>query len=501
MGVGGQGAFRFDLGPGAADNGKNKKTVARPPTGGRTHKGEYAMAVAQTVDVARIIDDRKMDGFMWSLLIWSFLIIIFDGYDIAAISASAPLVIKAWGVTNPGVFMGTVISASLFGMLFGAPVLGYLGDTFGRKPATVLSSLVFGGFTLACCWATDLETLRILRFLAGLGIGGMMPNLIALNAEFAPKRIRATLVIIMFCGVTAGGAFPGFAAVYLAPTYGWQVIYFIGGVLPILMAVLALFFLPESLKYLVVRNKRARAVKLVKRLAPTLTVGSDSQFVVADERKVSGISPVQLFRGGLAFITPLLWLCFCMNLMGFYFMVAWMPTILRNTQVLTPDDAQFATVLIQIGGTVGGLLLARPMDKKGFAPVTVLFALAIPAIAAIGYFSDQSKTLVLVASFVAGFAVLGLQFGINAASGMIYPTAVRANGSGWAFGIGRFGSILGPILGGYYVAQHLPLNQLFLLWTIPSCIGFISALALTLLYKSRFKGLGLGQREVLDAAE
>jgi AAHS family 4-hydroxybenzoate transporter-like MFS transporter len=305
----------------------------------------------------------------------------------------------------------------------------------------------------------------------------MMPNLIALNAEFAPKRIRATLVIIMFCGVTAGGAFPGFAAVYLAPTYGWQVIYFIGGVLPILMAVLALFFLPESLKYLVVRNKRARAVKLVKRLAPTLTVGSDSQFIIADERKVSSISPLQLFRGGLAFITPLLWLCFCMNLMGFYFMVAWMPTILRNTQVLTPDDAQFATVLIQIGGTVGGLLLARPMDKRGFVPVTVLFALAIP------------------------FAVLGLQFGINAASGMIYPTAVRSNGSGWAFGIGRFGSILGPILGGYYVAQHLPLNQLFLLWTIPSCIGFVSALILTLLYRSRFKGLGLGLREAQEAAE
>ena len=143
---------------------------------------------------------------------------------------------KDWNVSNPGVFMGTVISASLFGMLFGAPVLGYMGDALGRKTATIVSSLIFGVFTLACCWATDLESLRILRFLAGLGIGGMMPNLISLNAEYAPRRVRATLIIIMFCGVTLGGAFPGFAAIYLSPAYGWQAIYFIGGVLPIVMA-------------------------------------------------------------------------------------------------------------------------------------------------------------------------------------------------------------------------------------------------------------------------
>ncbi|MDE1904561.1 MAG: hypothetical protein KGI46_11940, partial [Alphaproteobacteria bacterium] len=174
---------------------------------------------------------------------------------------------------------------------------------------------------------------------------------------------------------------------------------------------------------------------------------------------------------------------------------------LRNTHVLTPADAQFSAVLIQIGGTVGGLLLARPMDKKGFLPVTVLFALAVPAIAGIGYFSQTSTAMVMVCAFAAGFAVLGVQFGLNAASGMIYPTAVRSNGSGWAFGIGRFGSFLGPVLGFYLFAQHLPLPTLFQVWTLPSIVGFLAALTLTLLYQSRFKGLGLGQREVLEAAE
>ena len=329
----------------------------------------------------------------------------------------------------------------------------------------------------------------------------MLPNLISLNAEFAPRRFRATLIIIMFCGVTLGGAVPGWVSILLAPRFGWQAIFAIGGVLPIVMAVCAAIWLPESLKYLVVRNRRARVEKLLKRVAPALTVSRDAQFVIADERKVNSMSPVQLFHGGLAIITPLFWLCFSMNLMGFYFMSSWMPTILTATHVLSPDAAVFATTLIQVGGTVGGLVLARPMDSKGFLPVTVLFAAAIPSIAAIGYFSNHSQTLVLAASFVAGFCVLGLQFGLNAASGMIYPTAVRANGSGWAFGIGRFGSILGPILGGYLIARHLPLQQLFLIWSIPSCLGFFACLILTLLYRSRFKGLGLGLREALDAAE
>jgi len=459
------------------------------------------MAIANTIDVARVIDDRRLDGFSWSLIIWSFLIITFDGYDISAIAAAAPFVMKAWGATNPGVFMGTVISASLVGMLFGAPGLGYIGDTFGRKNATVLSSIIFGVFTLACCWATSLEELRILRFLAGLGIGGMMPNLIALNAEYAPRRVRATLIIVMFCGVTLGGAIPAAVAVYLVPSYGWQAIFFLGGVLPIIMAVLAYFFLPESLKYLVVRNKRAQAEKLIRRLSPSAAVTPSTQFIIGDEGKTSkSLSPHHLFMGGLALITPLLWLCFCMNLMGYYFLLGWMPTILRNTHVLTPDDAQFAGALVQIGGTVGALLLAQPMDKKGFAPVCVLFALAVPAVVAIGYFAESSKSLVMIAAFVAGFAILGLQFGLNAASGMIYPTAIRANGSGWAFGIGRFGSIVGPILGGYLIAQQLSLQQLFAWWCIPSCIGLLSCLTLTKLYYTRFKGLGLGQREVLDAA-
>lgn len=460
------------------------------------------MASAPTADVAGIIDDRKLDAFTWTLVVWAFIIINFDGYDIGAISATAPLVMHAWGITNPGLFMGTVISASLFGMLFGAPILGYIGDGFGRKTATMIACVIFGAFTLACAWASDLETLRTLRFFAGIGIGGLLPNLIALTAEYAPRRVRATLIIVMFVGITLGGVFPGLTAVYLAPSFGWPIVFVIGGIAPLVMAVLAFFFLPESLKFLVVRGKHAQAEALIRRLAPGANVGPSTQLVIADEGKTSrSLSPHHLFKGGLAYITPLLWLCFCMNLMGFYFMIGWMPIILQRTHVLTPNDAQFANVLVQLGGTIGGLLLARPMDKKGFLPVTVLFALAVPAIAGIGYFSQTSQPLVLASAFVAGFAVLGLQFGINAASGMIYPTAVRSNGSGWAFGIGRFGSIAGPVLGGYFIAQHLPLPSLFLLWTIPSVIGFLAALTLTLLYHNRFKGLGLGQREVLEAAE
>jgi AAHS family 4-hydroxybenzoate transporter-like MFS transporter len=161
-------------------------------------------------------------------------------------------------------------------------------------------------------------------------------------------------------------------------------------------------------------------------------------------------------------------------------------------------DAAWATTLFQIGGTLGGLTLARPIDKMGMTPVCVLFLLSIPFAAAIGY-SSSNETMLMVDVFLAGFTLLGLQFGLNAASAMIYPTAFRANGSGWAFAIGRCGSVAGPIVAGILISMHMPIQQLFLFLAIPLTIGTLASLVMARLYYARFHGMGLGRRETMDS--
>jgi len=447
------------------------------------------MASAEVFDVSRFIDERKLTRFNAALVIWSFFIVLFDGYDISAISFAAPELIRTWGISNRAA-LGPVFSASLFGILIGSPLFGYLGDRYGRKFAVIASCLVFGAFTLAACWATGLQSLLTLRFFAGIGIGGLLPNLIALNAEYAPRRFRATLIILMFTGITFGGAVPGAISVWLVPHYGWQAIFAVGGVLPILMAAAAALWLPESLKHLVVKEERTRAVAMLSTMDPGRSIAAGTRLAVADEKVYKGFNPKYLFEGGLALITPLLWICFACNLMGFYFLISWLPTLLTGAN-LPPSEAAIATALVQIGGTVGGLALARPIDAKGFLPVTILFALAVFAVGALGQVSLASTATLMLVVFLAGFCVLGLQFGLNAASAMIYPTSVRSNGSGWAFGVGRVGSVVGPIVGGVLIGMKTPLQDLFLWAAVPFLVGTLACIALTRLYVSRFGGFAL----------
>jgi MFS transporter, AAHS family, 4-hydroxybenzoate transporter len=458
------------------------------------------MTEGTVVDVARLIDDRRVGAFNIFLVALAFLIIISDGYDIAALAFAAPHLIREWHIASRSE-LGPVISASLFGILFGSPLLGYVGDRYGRKTAVIASCLIFGAFTFVAAWATSLSQLFYLRFLAGIGIGGLMPNLIALTGEFAPRRYRATMIIVMFCGVTLGGAVPGAINAWMVPHFGWPALFWIGGILPLLMAVVAALWLPESVKYLVLRKDgQERAALILKRLAPGFTLAPRTRLVVHEEVSYAGFSPKLLFSHGLAFITPLLWLCFAINLMGFYFLVSWMPSLLTGQTLLASNAGSIATSLVQIGGTVGGLALCRPLDTRGFAPAAMLAVLAVPCVALIGFAATSSATALFIVAFLAGFCVLGLQFGLNAASAMFYPTAFRSNGSGWAFGVGRFGSVLGPIVGGLLIDAHLSLPTLFLVAAVPFAVGALACLMLTRLSRIQFKGAGLGEREAPSPA-
>jgi len=445
------------------------------------------MNAQQTIDVTDYIDGRKVNAFNVLVVVLSFLVIMVDGFDITVAAFAVPAQIKAWGIQNPGAF-GPVLGASLFGMLFGAPLLGHIGDRFGRKNAILFSYLIFGVFTLAAAWSGSLVQLGILRFLAGIGIGGLLPNVIALNAEFAPRRAQATLVSLGFAGITLGGSLPAIIAAYLVPQYGWPVLFYFGGIVPLLLAGVIAAFLPESIRFLTLKDRQDAVIAMIKRMDPGTTPPAGARFVV---RVAEKLPFSDLFVGKLAVITPLLWILFVVNLMGYFFLVSWMPTLLASASM--PAKAPLATAILQVGGFVGGISIAIPLDRRGLLPVVALFVLSVPVIGAIGFAAQGSLLALMIVVWLAGFCALGTQFGINAVSAIIYPTALRSTGSGACFGIGRVGAILGPVVGGYLIGKHLPVQQLYMFATIPFIVGAIVAIILMPMFAQHMRTVGPGR--------
>jgi MFS transporter, AAHS family, 4-hydroxybenzoate transporter len=436
------------------------------------------MAQGRAIDVDRLVDDQQVSGFNWLLVFLCFLVTLIDGFDIGAAPAAGPFLVREWHLGSPAA-LTLPFSATNFGVLFGAPLFGWLGDRFGRKPAIMLSLASFGLFTLLTVLATSVDHLTLARFLTGFGIGGAVANTIALNAEMAPARMRATLIILMFTGTTFGGALPAVVANTLVQDHGWQIIFWIGGVLPFAIAALCWVALPESIKFLsLMPERRDEAIRIAQKMQPGFAMAPQDRFVSASQATRRARFS-DLFAGRLALATPLLWLLFAINLMVFYFVNIWLATIVTPAIVKaggSATTAQTATFMFQLGGTLCALLMCRFVDRLGLRPVIVLILFGIPATAAIGYFAT-SPWLVWMA-FASGCCLLGIQFGLNATSGIIYPTHVRSLGVGYAFGIGRFGAFGGPALGGLLIGMNLPLNQLYTIAATPLLISLIACMVM-----------------------
>jgi MFS transporter, AAHS family, 4-hydroxybenzoate transporter len=388
------------------------------------------MAGEPEVQVSHFLDDHGLGSFQIKLLFWSVLIAFIDGYDIGAIAFAAPHLISEWHV--PPKALGIVLSASNFGVLFGSQIFGWIGDRYGRKTALITANILFGIFTYWAAYSTNLNELSLLRFIAGLGIGGVIPNVVAINAESAPRHLRATLAIIASGMVPLGGALAGFASAAFVPQYGWPILFKIGGIAPIVFALAAIFGLSESIKYMALHDGyRSKIAALIKAIRPDFQIPPNARFVIEDEQQSPSSSPLYLFGNGLAAITPLTWLMFAFNLMGYFFLLSWTPTLMIAAKA-TPTVAALAGAALQVGGTVGSLTLCWWLARQRFLAIAILFVIAVPIVTSIGYAGLTSTSALLTATFFAGAVVLGIQSGINVVGAMIYPTSLRTNGSGWA---------------------------------------------------------------------
>jgi AAHS family 4-hydroxybenzoate transporter-like MFS transporter len=422
-----------------------------------------ASNAGRTIDVSRLIEEQKVGWFAVTVIFTAWLIMLTDGYELGALAYAAPALIKAWGIQRSA--LGPVFGANIFGIMVGSILFGWIGDKIGRKRAILFGAVFYGLVTLSTAWATSVDHLLWLRFTAGIGIGGAVPNAFVLVSEFAPKRLRATWVTTMFTGYTLGAGFGGGVAVWLVPKFGWSAVFVVGGLAPIIATCILSCIMHESLRYQVLNNwPQSGIAKTLKRLTPGLSVPADAKFIVSDERSVTKFKISMLFMGNLRYITTALWLAYIANSMALFFLQNWLPVLIEATGIDAHHAALIST-LFSLGGTVGSLVLMRFIDTHGVKLVTVLPLIGFPLVAALGMGFGAGVLTAIV--FGVGFCVSGTQSGLNAVGSMVYPTSFRAKGTGTAIGIAKIGSISGPMIGGALLAGHLPVPQLFQFAAIP----------------------------------
>ena len=428
------------------------------------------------VNLTDLIGNSKVGSFQIGVFVLCAVCLLMDGFDVQAMGFTAPALIKDWHIAGPS--LAPVLSAALFGILVGSLFFSMLADRIGRRPVLIAAALVFSAFTLATSRVSTLNELLALRFCAGLGLGGIMPNVVALVGEYSPSRLRATLIMNVANGLTAGAALGGFVAAWLIPNFGWRSVFAFGGVIPLIVAVLMFFLLPESAQFLAVRGKKLDQVgRWAKRIDPAIPSGPDVQYVVREEKKRTGVPLIHLFQEGRGVGTILLWTTNFMNLLNLYFLSSWLPTLVTGLGYTTRESVLVGTAL-QVGGTLGGVFLGWFVHKFGYVPtLATCFALGCINVALIGQ-PGFSLTMLTGVVFLAGVGILGGQAGINALASSYYPTDLRATGVGAGLGVGRVGAIVGPLLGGHFMSMHWSNQHLFLTAAVPAFISLIVMLSL-----------------------
>ncbi len=429
------------------------------PPGLRSHDRNNELMSAKIVKVSEVVDCQAIGGFQYFVFLLGAATLFVEGTDMQAIAYVSPTLSKEWGL--PRGTLGPVFSAALFGLMIGAFLISPLADRLGRRRIILWSVFLFGALTLLTAMAQSLPSLLVMRFLTGLGLGGAMPNVVALAAEYSPDRKRASIVMFVFTGFPIGAAVGGFIAAKLIPSYGWQSVFIFGGILTLLLWLILILKLPESIHFLALMGGKDKRVprlisKIDRRIDPTEPVQ-----VVTDEKVVTGITVRHLFQDGRGPVTALLWIVYFMSLLNLYLLASWLPTTI-NSRGISVEHAVIATSLLHAGGIVGAVVLGLLTARFGTSRVMpASYLLAATCIASITL-TGTSVTLTMLAVFCAGFAVIGCQNCNNGFASTLYPTGIRATGVGWANGVGRVGSITGPSIAGVMLSMDVDIASIFI---------------------------------------
>lgn len=421
------------------------------------------------IDVHKIADEAPFTRFHGLVLFWCALIIIFDGYDLAVAGIALPSIMKQMGVDPKQA--GFMVSSALFGMMFGAIFLGTIADRIGRRWAIAICIALFSLFTAAAGMADDPVLFSVTRFLAGLGIGGVMPNVVAQMTEYSPRRLRATLVTLMFSGYAVGGMLAAVLGKGLIESHGWQSV-FIAAALPVVLIPFILKSLPESMPFLLKRGRHDELKAILGKLDPRLHPTAEDRFVLPPVEQAASAPVRHLFQDGRGFSAVMFWIAFFMCLFMVYALSSWLTKLMASAGYTLGSALTFVLTLNFGGmlGAIGGGWLADRFNIKWV--LFAMYALAAVSITLLGM-PMPTEALFLVVG-LAGASTIGTQIVTYAYAGQFYPMAIRSTGIGFASGVGRSGAILAPIVIGMLVAMALPLQQNFIAIAVPAALAALA---------------------------
>jgi len=424
----------------------------------------------RNINAAALLERARFNAFHARLLFWCALIIIFDGYDLVIYGVVLPSLMAEWGLS--AVQAGGLGSCALVGMMAGALFFGSLSDRIGRRKTIMTCVLLFSGVTALNGLATSPETFALCRFVAGLGIGGVMPNVVALMNEYAPGKMRSTLVAIMFSGYSLGGMLSAGLGMLFIPQWGWQAVFYVA-VIPLLLLPLLIHQLPESMDFLLRSGQAERAKVLLAQATSDYLPEHDDQLSLVATR-AGKVSIREIFSEGRVVNTLTLWAAFFCCLLMVYALSSWLPKLMSSAGYGLNSSLAFLLVL-NSGAIVGAIAGGWLGDRVGIANVLLcFFACGALSLSLLALKAPVAVLYLLIA--VAGASTIGTQILANACAVQYYPPHIRSTGLGWAMGIGRLGAIVGPVLGGVLHSANLPYQSSFLAFAIPGAIGAVAIL-------------------------
>jgi AAHS family 4-hydroxybenzoate transporter-like MFS transporter len=426
------------------------------------------------LNVQTFLNEAPFSGYQRVVFALCFMVVLLDGFDTAAIGYIAPSLVAEWGISKPA--LGPVLSAALFGLAAGALSAGPLADRLGRRLVLIGATSIFAVGSFGSAFSGGLDALTVMRFLTGVGLGAAMPNAVTLMSEYCPDRSRALVTNAMFSGFPLGAALGGFLAAWMIPQWGWTSVLKLGGLAPLVGVGLMIAFLPESVRYMVVKKVPLDRIRTVLARI-SAGAGQAETFVMAEAgAKAAGKSGLALVLSRPYLVGSVtMWLAYFMGLVIFYGLINWMPLLLKDAG-LPAQQATLISALFPLGG-VGAVFFGWLMDRaNGNKVIGVGYLLTAVLIFGIGQAVGNTALLVLLV-LVAGTLMNTAQSSMPALAAGFYPTQGRATGVAWMLGVGRFGGIAGSMLVAQLSALKLGFADMFAVLAVP---GVLAAVGLML---------------------